>query len=208
MSKNFRLLWIVGIALGLSATSVHAQAWDTPSFMPPRPGDDIGIYFTDHGDFGISGIWRQHGNLNLGVRVGYIDSDVQGVDGTILVGGETWAPLFSAGPDFPVDVSWTLGAGATFNDFATSFAIPGGVTVGRAFVLTPLTVQVYGHPRLVLAFVSANNDVEADLDGVFDLGADVEINEAWKLRLGASLGGVDALGVGFAYRFGRGVEVR
>lgn len=203
---NTRSLLITFLALGLTATGASAQAWDVPAFMPPRPGDDIGVYLTDQGDFGIAGIWRQHGAMNLGVRVGYVDRPV---DGSFLVGVETWGGIFSAGPDFPVDVTWTLGAGAGFNDAVTTVEIPGGVSVGRAFVLTPLTIQVYGHPRIALFLFSANENLEAELEGLIDLGAEVHLSEDWKLRLGATLGsGPDALGVGLAYRFGRGVEVR
>ncbi|HUG40020.1 MAG TPA: hypothetical protein VMM12_06035 [Longimicrobiales bacterium] len=202
---NAKTVLMVAAALGV-ASGASAQVWDAPSFLPPRPGEDVGVYVTwpDGANFGIQGIWRQHGNLNLGVRVGYLD---RAIDGAFLVGAETWGGLVDAGRDFPVDVSWTLGAGATFGDF-TVFSIPVGVSIGRALVLSPLTFQLYGHPRLAVVVASAGNNTTTDLEGLIDLGADLHLNPDWKLRLGVTLGETDALGLGLAYRFGRGVAVR
>ena len=197
---------VMALAALSMAASVEAQAWDAPSFLPPRPGDDVGVYlfWPDRSDFAFKGIWRQSGNLNLGVHVGYVD---YGVVDRFLAAGETWGALMSAGADFPVDVSWTLGAGAAFGD-GTVLSIPLGLTIGRALALSPLTFQVYGHPRLALIVASGGGNTTTDLDGFFDIGADLHLNEDWKARLGITLGGVDAYGIGLAYRFGRGVAVR
>ena len=202
---NVKTVVIAAAAL-LAASGAQAQVWDAPSFLPPRPGDDIGVYLTqpDGSDFGLQGIWRQGGNLNLGVRLGYVDFG--GFD-SFIAGAETWGALLAAGADLPVDVSWTLGLGAAFGDF-TLLSVPLGVTVGRALVLSPVTLQVYAHPRLALIAASNNSNTETDLDGFFDLGADVHLNEEWKVRLGFTLGGTDAFGIGLARRFGRGVAVR
>lgn len=200
-----KTLLITTAALAVAA-GAQAQVWDAPSFMPPRPGDDIGIYLTepDLADFVVQGIWRQRGNLNLGVRVGFAD---QGADGAFQAGAETWGALTSAGPDFPVDVTWTLGAGATFGN-ATVLSIPLGLSIGRTVAMEPLTLQFYAHPRLALIATAVDNDTRTDFDGLFDIGADLHLNPAWKVRVGVTLGGVDALGVGLAYRFGRDVTVR
>lgn len=198
---------IVMIAAALMvAGGAEAQVWDAPSFLPPRPGEDLGIYFTqpDNADWGLQGIWRQHGNLNLGVRLGYVD---YANDGAFIAGAETWGALASAGPELPVDVSWTLGLGAAFGDF-TLLTVPVGLSVGRLLVLSPITLQVYGHPRLALVAASVNDQTETDLEVFFDLGADVHLNPEWKARLGFTLGGTDAFGIGLAKRFGRGVAVR
>ena len=193
------------IALAAFAPSAQAQ-WDAPSFLAPRPSEDIGLYVldTDGADLGIEGIWRQRGNLNLGVRLGYLDT---AGDGLVVAGAETWGGIFSAGPDFPVDVSWTLGAGALIGD-GVSFSVPAGLTIGRALVLTPISFQVYGHPRLALQASSVDSNTDLDLHALFDLGADVYLSDNLTGRLGFTLGGVDAWGLGLAYQFGRGIEVR
>lgn len=199
-----KTLLVTAAALAV-ATGTQAQVWDAPSFMPPRPGEDIGIYLSepDGADLVVQGIWRQRGNLNLGVRVGFAD---QATGGAFQAGAETWGEIMSVGPDFPVDVTWTLGAGATFGDF-TLVSIPLGVTIGRTLT-TALPLQVYAHPRLALVVASFNNNTDTDLDGFFDLGADLHLGPDWKARLGVTLGGTDAYGLGLAYRFGRGVTVR
>lgn len=195
----------MALAALLLASSARAQvAWDAPSFMPPRPGDDIGVYLSDRGDFGIEGIWRQQGNLNLGLRLGYIDTTL---DGIITVGAETWDMLAPAGTMLPVDVGWTLGVGAAFNG-GTTLGVPVGLTFGAPVVVGQLTLQPYLHPRLGVFVHSVAGDTQLDLEGLFDLGVDAVLNENLKLRLGATFGGNDALGIGLAYRWTRGVTVR
>ena len=57
----------------------RAQHWETPTFFAPRPADDIGAYLvdTEGGDIGLAGIWRQSGNVNLGVRADHSDATRQ-----------------------------------------------------------------------------------------------------------------------------------
>lgn len=197
----------VVLASLILASDARAQI-DTPSFLPPRPGDNIGVYLTDVGgaDFALQGIWRQGGNLNLGLRVGYIE--IPGA-GAIVVGAESWGLLAAAGPRFPVDVAWTLGAGAAFNG-GTLLEVPAGLSIGRVFDVEPITLQVYAHPRLAL-FVepdAANADDELDVGVLFDIGADAAVNENLTVRLGITSGKIDAVGIGLAYRWSRNVVVR
>ena len=62
------------------AGAVSAQSWDSPSFMSPVQGDDVGVYFVDGdvADWGLQGIWRQTGNLNLGIRGGVLGGRLEG----------------------------------------------------------------------------------------------------------------------------------
>lgn len=200
---TLRALTVAALSLCLAA---EAQAqWSAPSFLPPRPGDDIGLYLSSVGSFGVQGIWRQHGNLNLGVRGGYIDSDTHG---GVVVAAESWGLLFRAGEGLPVDLAWTLGAGAVLNG-GTFLEVPVGVTVGRPVSLAGLAVQLYGHPRVALLVVTSDDiEDETEIAGLFDLGADAITVGGLKLRLGATLGRFEALGLGIAIPWGRGVEVR
>lgn len=181
----------------VTASAVEAQRWDTPSFMAPQPGSDLGVYLVEGGDLGIHGLWRRAGSANLGVRVGYLDTG----DGTLQLGAETWGAVILEGADFPLDLSWTAGAGASVNG-GFSVSLPVGLSIGRTFRGSSVSIQAYGHPRLALVLFDnpATNDLELDLDGQFDLGADVFLSESWTLRVGASLGGSDALGIGLAWR--------
>jgi hypothetical protein len=206
---NLRALALAGLALaGLtlcSATDARAQ-WSAPAFLPPHPGDDIGIYVSSVGNFGIQGIWRQHGNLNLGVRGGYIDSDTHG---GVVVAAESWGLLFRAGQGLPVDAAWTVGAGAVFNS-GTWLEVPVGLSIGWTVPLAGLAVQFYGHPRLALVVIAGDDEVEdaTEAAGLFDLGADVATTGGLKLRLSTTLGRFEALGLGVAIPWGRGVAVR
>jgi hypothetical protein len=187
------------------ATEARAQL-DAPSFMAPRTGDDIGVYVTAPGDadYGVQGIWRQRGGLNVGLRFGYTDI---GDESLVSVGAETWALVKGATDDFPVDVSITFGAGATFNG-GTTGEVPVGLSIGRSMSLGPIQLQVYGHPRGALLFhvdVPEDQD-ELEFDARIDAGVDLVLANTLKLRFGATLGDFDALGVGVAYRWRRAAE--
>jgi hypothetical protein len=191
--------------VALAAASDASAQWSAPSFLPPRPGDDIGLYVSSVGDFAVQAIWRQHGNLNLGVRVGWIDSPAAG---GVVTAAESWGLVVQAGQGLPLDVAWTLGAGAVFND-GTWLEIPVGVTAGRTVPLDGLTLQLYAHPRLAFIMrAGADEPDDTEVGGLFDIGADVVTTGGVKFRLGATFGRFDALGLGLAVRWGRRVEVR
>lgn len=196
---------IAVILISLFVASEARAQYDTPSFLPPRPGDDIGIYLSDPegADFGLQGIWRQGGNLNLGVRLGYLD---RRDDGAIVVAAESWGLVARAGNQLPVDVAWTLGVGAAFDD-NTVLEVPLGLTIGRVLQLDQLTLQPYGHPRIAL-FIAPDANDEVRLRALFDLGVDAVVSDSWKLRVGATLGAIDAVGIGLAYSWTRGAVVR
>lgn len=196
---------IAVILISLFMASEARAQYDTPSFLPPRPGDDIGIYLSDieGADFSLQGIWRQGGNLNLGVRLGYIDFRN---DGAIVVAAESWGLVARAGNQLPVDLAWTLGVGAAFDD-DTVLEVPLGLTIGRVLQLDALTLQPYAHPRIAL-FIAPDANDEVRLRGLFDLGVDAVVSDSWKLRVGATLGAIDAVGLGLAYTWTRGAVVR
>lgn len=195
--KRGVLAVVVTLLLG-TAPGAHAQVWDTPSFMGPRPGSDLGFYLVDVGEIGFQGIWRTSRATNLGFRLGYVDA----ADGIVTVGVETWGDIVVQDADFPLDLSWTIGGGAWLNGI-TAISVPLGISFGRTFDLGTLPVQAYGHPRisLVAAEDPVTDDLELELEGQFDIGADLFLGEDWKLRVGLSFGGNDdALGIGLAWR--------
>lgn len=190
---------LVGLILLATASSAAAQSWETPSFLGPRPGADLGIYLvdSDFGDLGVQGIWRQTDAMNLGLRLGFVDAP----DDAIQLGVETWGPVAVDSEEFPLDVAWTAGVGASINGL-TTVTIPAGITIGKTFDVGTLPVQAYGHPRLALvAFENpVNDDLELELDAEMDLGLDLFIGDGVTLRVGATLGDFDALGIGLAWR--------
>lgn len=199
------------VLLVTPAGSLAAQAWDAPSFLAPDPGEDLGVYFVQPEDFdwGLVGIWRQEGALNLGVRAGAAQPEGDG-DTRIIAGAETYGRLLSAGPDFPLDAAWALGFGASFGGDVTFARIPVGVTVGREFVGGGLTLQPYAYPRLALDIVAVDGgDTETDLSFVGDIGVDVGLGGSLVFRVGTSFEeDRSAFGLGVAYRMPREVAVR
>lgn len=193
--------------LAAGAGPVAGQAWDAPSFLSPRPGDDLGVYFFDPagGDWGLMGIWRQTGAINLGVRGGIADTPG---DARILLGSEVFGSLVEEGYRSPLDLTWTAGIGATFGD-GTAFRIPVGMSIGREFRGAGFGLQPYVHPRVAFDHYSSGDASDSEFNVLADLGVDMHVGSSLKLRVGASLGDAgDAFGFGVAWRAERGVAVR
>jgi hypothetical protein len=200
-------MFVLVAALMAGSSPLMAQAWDVPSFFSPRPGEDIGIYLIDPeggGDLGFAAIWRQEGNLNLGVRGGFRDDH-------FMLGAEFYRPLDILGPQSPLLLSWVLGLGATFND-VTWLRVPLGASIGLNLNAGTLSIMPYVHPRVafdLFAFdVGGEEETETEFNFDVDLGADVNLGQRFVLRVGATFGEWDALGVGIAYRTGRRLVVR
>jgi hypothetical protein len=194
---------LLGLASGAGAQNVERPSlWDAPSFLGPRPGSDIGVYLVDGegSSFGLHGLWRTDASPNLGLRLGYLDT---AGDDIILFGVETWGDVVLESTDFPLDLTWTFGAGAWVNG-STTVSVPVGLSIGKTLDLedSPIALQVYGHPRLALVMFEhpVTNDLELDLEGQFDLGTDILLSPDLTLRVAASLGRFDALGIGLALR--------
>jgi hypothetical protein len=208
---RIRTLFLAGAALFIATGDAHAQAWDNPGFFSPRPGDDIGLYVLspENGDAGLAGIWRQSGNINLGVRAGI---GGRSGDRTVLVGAEFFGPLnLETGTNLLL--SWIVGAGASF-DGLTWLRIPVGASIGIPVAAGGgLTILPYAHPRAALdVFVfdlgDDEEETETELNFDIDIGADFELGSSWVIRAGATFGVEDTFGAGIAYRIPRRVVVR
>jgi hypothetical protein len=208
--------WLICVMGGVTlATDATAQSWDAPSFFGPRPMDDIGIYISRTerrfgGDAtGLSAIWRQSGNLNLGVRAGV--GDLEDPGGTVLVGSELYGSLNRLVPGSGLDVAWILGAGAVFGSNYTFFSLPLGVSIGLRLGSGSVSIAPYVHPRVALDIEAFDTDGEEETftDGsvVVDIGADVNIGPRFILRVGGSLADRKAYGIGLALRWPRPISV-
>jgi hypothetical protein len=210
MTKRI-LLILVGLGLGLAAAApVAAQAWDAPSFFSPRPGEDLGIYAVrpDGGDdWGVVGIWRTEGNLNLGVRAGWLAGE------SLMVGAEFHGPLELLGPGSGLLMSWVLGGGASWRSGWLHARIPLGISLGAELGTPGLLLLPYVHPRVALdvfAYDLPGGQEQTDTEIRFDvdLGADAALGQSFVLRVGASLGDINTFGAGIAYRLPRRITVR
>jgi hypothetical protein len=205
---RIRIGFAMAIGMLVAAPAAAQVGWESPSFFSPRPGEDIGLYVTvpeGGGDTGFAAIWRQAGNLSLGVRGGVAGNHYS-------LGAEFYGPLDLLGPQSSLLMAWVLGVGATFND-VTVLRVPVGISAGVGLG-TPGGVQLmpYVHPRV--AFELATYDVgdreETDTDFRFDvdLGADAVLGQQFVLRAGVTIGRFTTFGAGVAYRIPRRVTVR
>ena len=215
----FKRSLVMTVALVAAFTgSASAQAgWDAPTFFSPRPMDDVGIYgFKTDSDFlgdptGLKLIWRQSGNLNLGVHAGTADLD--DIGDAILLGGEFYGPLTRATASTGLMMSWGLGAGAVFGENYIDLSIPLGVSIGMNLGTGGVSILPYVHPRVSLDVSTFDNvvgeeETETNIGLSVDLGVDVGLGERFILRAGGSFGDRDAFGAGLALRIPRKVSVR
>jgi hypothetical protein len=188
--------------------------------------DDVGLYYvrTDRDDDflnvddsnGLKLIWRQSGNLNLGVHVG--TGDLENIGESILIGAELYGPLAGLSGGTGLIMSWSAGVGAAFGDLGDDvdyidFSVPVGVSIGVRLGSGSFAFVPYLHPRASLDVVAITvNDVEeteTELSFAVDIGADVNLGQRFILRPALTLGGDrEAFGVGLAYRTPRRVVVR
>jgi hypothetical protein len=207
-----RILATAVLATLLTAAPAAAQMWDAPTFLGPRPADDLGVYaFRPEGrDWGFAGIWRHSGNVNLGVRAGLIG---EAGARSILVGAELAQPLQLFAPGTPLEISGTLGFGATFNG-VTSLRIPLGLTAGFALPLgDALLLTPFVHPRIAFdLFVwedsAGQEQTETEFNVPVDVGAELQLGESIVLRIGATIDRPNVIGAGVALRTPRRVRVR
>lgn len=202
----------VSLGLALAAACAYpaaAQSWEAPTFFAPRAHDDIGLYIVNmrHADdLGFVAIWRQSGNINLGVRAGLAPGPQDW-----LVGAEFYGPLAVLGPGSPLLLSWMVGAGATFNS-VTHMRIPAGLSLGANLGSGTLAVLPYVHPRvafdLTAVEVGDEEETETEFNVDVDLGVEILLGERFVLRGGVTLGDFTVFGAGLAYRIPRPVAVR
>jgi hypothetical protein len=203
---------LAGLLLLAVAAPAAGQAWDTPSFLAPRPADDLGVFgFLPEGsDWGFGALWRQSGNVNLGVRAAVAGrSDAR----VYLLGAELSAPLpiLAATPGAPLAVAWTAGLGASLNG-VTMLTVPVGISAGATFRLGAADVTPYVHPRLAFDLrsytVAGEETTDTEFSVPVDIGAEAGLGETLVLRVGYTIATANAIGVGIAIRTPRRVAVR
>jgi hypothetical protein len=223
-----RLLVVTVLVFG-TAGAASAQRWDAPLFFSPGSHDDVGLYymrsdreseFVDLEDAnGLKLIWRQSGNLNLGVHVG--TGDIENIGESILVGAELYGPLNRLTGSTGLLMSWSAGIGAAFGDLSddndindveyVDFSVPVGVSVGLRLGSGNTVITPFVHPRVSLDVVAITvNDVEeteTEFGFAVDLGAELGLGQRFLLRGAATIGGDrEAFGLGLALRTPRKIS--
>ena len=225
-------IFVAVILLLATAGGASAQKWDAPLFFSPRPMDDIGAYYVStnrccgfDNSNGLKLIWRQSGNLNLGVHAG--TGDISNIGESILIGAELYGPLSNFIGGRGLALAWSLGIGGTFGEDDDSqlsyidFSVPLGVSVGIPLGSGSTTILPYIHPRVSFDVVAVTDQITdeeetfTDVGFAADLGAEVSLGQSLILRAAYTFGSDsdetgkrDALGIGVALRMQRKLVVR
>jgi hypothetical protein len=218
----FKKLALTTALVAAMTSGASAQTWDAPTFFAPRALDDLGLYYfkTDRaGQFddsnGLKVIWRQSGNLNLGVHAG--TGDIENIGESIVLGAELYGPLAALSGSTGLAMSWNLGIGAGFGDLGddvsyVDFSVPLGVSIGLSLGTGSFNVTPYVHPRVSLdvaaVTIADQEETETNVGFAVDLGADVNLGPRFLIRGSASLGDRDAFGIGIAMRAPRRISAR
>lgn len=202
LKRTLNLTLSVGLMLAASG-QLAAQAWDAPSFLTPRPVQEVGLSFIvpENSDWGLVGYFRQPNvianALKLGIRGGYLDRD-PGSAG--LVGIDASGMLMSTAEGNRVDLAWTVGLGGTFGRDVTEVRVPLGVTGGILLpVARALTIYPYVHPRIGVDIDLEGNKTDGRTVVNLDVGADIGLGQHILLRLAGTLLESAAWGIGLAW---------
>ena len=201
-----RKLSLAFIALLALPLSLAAQAGFYPAFQPTRVAEreyNFGLVDWDGGT-GLLFQWREGlGNpraqftADLGVADG--DGNANN-DGAVVIGGSFHYQLTRASGDMPFDMVFGAGLGLTAGDNYNVFRIPVGVAIGHRFPLEGnYAITPYVHPRVSIDRLSAGGFSDTDTNIDVDIGGMFEINRQMQVRLAATLGNGDAVGVSFVW---------
>lgn len=188
------LCGVLALFMAASASVAHAQVF-TPTFMPPRAGEETGIYLSSGpGSFSIEGLWRRgFGGYELGFRGGIADTG----GATLLLAGELRNPLHLAGA--PLQVAFTAAVQGAVGD-ASGAGVQGGLTIGQTFEPGDFSVTPYIHPRIAAVSHLGPSD-DLNLEVLADVGFEFSFPQNVIFHIGFGLGDPTAgWGLGFAWR--------
>jgi hypothetical protein len=191
------------LLLGLVAGSGEAQTIGTPIYHSPYRDfkrSELGGYISDPGSgysIAVQGEYRiARPKFDFGLTVGYADASGGG-DNLFGVGIDARVPVISHSQDFPLDGAFTGAFGAVFGGGKSGFLVPLGVSLGRQILLEDSNISFtpYVNPVIAPTFGDRLGDVEFGLG----LGVDVALSRTFDIRVSASLGDIDGVGIGLAW---------
>ncbi len=201
------LLVAIGAAGALVPNVARAQAFNYPSLqLPTASTRDYTAAIT--GGRGTTALfqWREGAGagMHLGLDAGI--ADPSGSGGLVLfVGGSGGKELLRASGDQPLDVLGTVGVGVAFGSGNSLVRVPVGVSIGHTFPLDEgMSITPYVHPRVSLDILNgkAPRSDNTELTLNFDLGASLQVNKQFALRVAGVFSGSDQYGSGNAFTVG------
>jgi hypothetical protein len=198
-----RTAWLVMVVLAaVGAAPAQGQVhWESPMVLPPADQAGLGVYLIDAagGGLGVLGVWRTaQAPTSMGLRGGIADDsprrDGNGI--AAFFGVDMVGRLARTTAEFPLDIDWLVGAGASIGDrFLVS--VPLGVTLGHRFHAEALRFVPFLTPRVVLGGTFAGGGLGLDL--AVDLGIDLTFQPAWSVRFAGTFADRGALGIGIVF---------
>ncbi|MEM7416352.1 MAG: hypothetical protein AAF389_12690 [Gemmatimonadota bacterium] len=184
-------------AVALAALPSAAQtAWDAPPLISHAApsGASVFVLSPTGGDLGGLVTFRHEaGPVGLGYRAS-ISDDASG-DGVAVAGGIDISGFLSRGvEDAPLDLLWWSGIGAGIGN-ETVFTVPIGAVIGWSGRGSDVVISPYAGGHLALDIRTGPGD-NVRLGGSFDLGIDLDLDQGWLVRFGASVGDRDAVALG------------
>jgi len=202
-----RKLTLALIAAVTIPVVAEAQAGFYPSFQPTRVAErEYNFGFVDFdGGSALLFQWREGvgtGRSQFTVDLGLADSDGPvNNDGALMIGGSYHYQLTRASNDMPFDMVFGGGLGITAGDGYNILRLPFGVAVGHRFPLEgEFAITPFVHPRLSIdryPVDGGGDDTDTNVD--LDIGGTFEINPRMSIRIAATIGNSDAVGVSFAW---------
>ena len=201
------LLVAIGAAGALVPNVARAQAFNYPSLqLPTASTRDYTAAIA--GGRGTTALfqWREGAGagMHLGLDAGIADPPGRG--GLVLfVGGSGGKELLRASGDQPLDLLGTVGVGVAFGSGNSLVRVPVGVSIGHTFPLDEgMSITPYVHPRVSLDILNrkaaGSDNTEVTLN--FDLGANLQVNRQFALRVAGVFSGSDQYGSGNAFTVG------
>lgn len=193
-------------ALAVLPLSLAAQASFYPSFQPTRVAEREYNFALADFDGGSAllfqwreGLGNQRAQFTADIGLSDGDGPADG-DAAMILGGSFHYQLTRASNDMPFDMVFGAGLGVTMGDDYNFFRIPIGVAIGHRFPLEgKFAITPFVHPRLSIDRVKVGSASDTDTNIDIDIGGAFEINEQMQVRLAATLGNGDAVGVSFVW---------
>ena len=202
-----RKITLALLAVVALPAALAAQAGFYPAFQPTRVAEREYNFALADFDGGSALIfqWREGmGNQKMQFTADFGLGDTDGPandDGVLIIGGALNYQMTRASSEMPFDMVFGGGMGVTIGDGYSVFRIPVGVAIGHRFPLEGnFAITPFVHPRLSIdrvSFDGGGSDSDSNID--IDIGGAFEISSQMQIRLSATLGNADAVGVSFAW---------
>ena len=198
------LVAVLGLC-ALQPEGAGAQtAWDSPLLLAPSTPAGVGFFLLDpHPRNALAAMVTYRARRTpggMGLRFGVAEEVFDDI--AIFGGADFTGPLLDATEEFPLDIIWVAGVGASFSGDLFEVGFPLGISLGRVFDTESARFVPYLSPRIVLDGKFGGNDDEGigtdnlGVEMAIDLGIDFAFSNRATLRFAAGIGDRDGLAIG------------